>query len=96
MLNPRNVVMFTHSERKQKVIYIQQTEFMVKWIYYWKIIKEVKTSENHHNISLDIFMEHFEKLALGNESGDACECCTELKYGAAENVTYMKDSSLDL
>ena len=22
-------------------------------------------------------------------------CCTELKYGAAKNVTYLKDSSLD-
>ena len=45
---------------------------------YWKIIKEGKTSETHHNISLDIFKEHFEKLALGNESGDACETNGEL------------------
>ena len=41
-------------------------------------IKEGKTSETHHNISLDIFKEHFEKLALGNERGDAYETSDEL------------------
>ena len=45
---------------------------------YWKIIKEGKTSKTYHNISLDIFKEHFEELALGNESGDACETNGEL------------------
>ena len=34
---------------------------------YWKIIKGEKKSEVQHKISLDLFKEHFEKLALGNE-----------------------------
>ena len=38
---------------------------------YWKIIREGKTLETHHNIYLDIFKEHFEKLVLVYESGDA-------------------------
>ena len=33
---------------------------------YWKIIKWEKKSDVQHKISLDLFKEHFEKLALGN------------------------------
>ena len=45
---------------------------------YWKIIKGEKTSEIHSNISLDIFKEHFEKLVLGNESGDVSDTNGEI------------------
>ena len=45
---------------------------------YWKIIKGGKTSEIHSNISLDIFKELFERLALGNERGDVSDTNGEL------------------
>ena len=42
------------------------------------MIKGEKTSEIHSNISLDIFKEHFEKLALGNKRGVVSDTNGEL------------------
>ena len=42
-------------------------------IKYWKIVKGEKTSEMNSKISIDILKEHFEKLALGNESVDVSD-----------------------
>ena len=67
-----------YSKYKQQLIHKLRQPQSKNPKEYWKIIKEGKTSETHHNISLDIFKEHFEKLALGNESGDACETNGEL------------------
>ena len=54
---------------------------------YWKIAKGEKTSEFYSNISLDIWREHFEKLALGNESGEVSDTNGEL-YTSEKNVYY--------
>ena len=67
-----------YAEYKQKIVHklrLLQSENPKK---YWKIIKGDKTSENHYNISLDIFKEHFEKLALGNERVDLSDTNGEL------------------
>ena len=45
---------------------------------YWKIIKVDNKSEVQHTISLDLFEEHFEKLALGNESVNVSNTTGEL------------------
>ena len=45
---------------------------------YWKIIEEEKKSGVQHKISLDLFKEHFEKLALGNESVNVSDTTGEL------------------
>ena len=62
----KKIVHKAYSEYKKKLISklrLLQSENPQK---YWKIIKEEKKSEVQHKISLDLFKEHFEKLALGN------------------------------
>ena len=45
---------------------------------YWKIMKGEKKSEFQHKISLDLFKEHFEKHALGNEGVNVSNTTGEL------------------
>ena len=63
----KKIVHKAYSEYKKKIISklrLLQSENPKE---YWKIIKGEKKSEVQHKISLDLFKEHFEKLALGNE-----------------------------
>ena len=74
----KKIVHKSYTEYKRKIIHklrLLQSENPKE---YWKIIKGEKTSEIHSNISLDIFKEHFEKLALGNKRGDVSDTNGEL------------------
>ena len=78
--NTENLNLVKKSSTKyKKIVHKAYSEYKKKFISklrllqsknpkeYWKIIKEEKKSEVQHKISLDLFKEHFEKLALGNE-----------------------------
>ena len=62
----KKIVHKAYSEYKNKLfstLRLRQSENPKE---YWKIIKGERKSEAQHKISLDLFKEHFEKLALGN------------------------------
>ena len=74
----RKIVHKAYTEYKRKIIHKLRLLQSENHKEYWKIIKGEKTSEIHSNISLDIFKEHFEKLALGNKRGDISDTNGEL------------------
>ena len=66
------------AEYKQKIIHKIRLLHSQNPKEYLKFNQGEKTLEIHTNISLDIFEEHFEKPALGNESGDVSDTYSEL------------------
>ena len=74
----KKIVHRAYSEYKKKLISklrLLQSENPQK---YWKIIKGEKKSEVQHKISLDLFKEHFKKLALGNKGVNVSNTTGEL------------------
>ena len=74
----KKIVHKAYSEYKSKLISklrLLQSENPKE---YWKIIKGEKKSEVQHKISLDLFKEHFEKLALGNKGVNVSNTTGEL------------------
>ena len=74
----KKIVHKAYSEHKNKLfptLRLRQSENPKE---YWKIIKGERKSEAQHKISLDLFKEHFEKLALGNESVNVSNTTDEL------------------
>ena len=74
----KKIVHKAYSEYKKKLISRLRLLQAENPKEYWKIIKGAKKSEVQHKISLDLFKEHFKKLALGNEGVNVSNTTGEL------------------